>query len=277
MGSLAPRDVVARAIDQRLKERGLKHVYLDATGIDEERFKERFPNIFETCLSLGYDMTKEVVPVVPAAHYLCGGIRVDMNGKTDLEGLYCCGESAFTGLHGANRLASNSLLEAVVFSNRAAEKSKDDLAGPEPPKASEWVSEGVTPARELVLLDHTWDAVRTLMSDYVGIVRSEERLLLAKRRIRVLREEIEGFYTRFEVIPDLVELRNIALIAELIIHSALRRKESRGLHWLANCPERDDDNFRVDTVVLPSEYPWLDKPGKPPSEAMEGGRECEEQ
>jgi L-aspartate oxidase len=277
MGSLAPRDVVARAIDQRLKERGLKHVYLDATVIDENRFKQRFPNIYETCLSFGFDMTKEAVPVVPAAHYLCGGIRVDMDGKTDLDGLYCCGESAFTGLHGANRLASNSLLEAVVFAHRAAERSKNDLSASGLPEASEWVSEGVTPAHELVLLDHTWDAVRALMSDYVGIVRSEERLLLAKRRIRVLREEIESFYTRFEVIPDLVELRNIALVAELIIHSALRRKESRGLHWLANCPERDDEHFKKDTIMLPSDYPWLDRPGKPPSEAMEGGRECDEQ
>jgi L-aspartate oxidase len=271
MGSLAPRDIVARAIDKRLKERGLKFVYLDATRIDSERFKERFPNIYETCLSFGFDMTKEPIPVVPAAHYLCGGIRVDMNGRTDLEGLYCCGESAFTGLHGANRLASNSLLEAVVFSNRAAEKSRDVLAGPRPPEPSKWVSEGVTPAGELVLLDHTWDAVRALMSDYVGIVRTEERLQLAKRRIRVLREEIEGFYTRFEVIPDLVELRNIALIAELVIHCALRRKESRGLHWLANRQESDDVNFKKDTILFPSDYPWLGKPGKSPSVAMRDG------
>ncbi|MFN0150756.1 MAG: L-aspartate oxidase [bacterium] len=248
--SLAPRDIVARAIDAEMKRRGEKHVLLDLSPIGAARIRRRFPHIYERCLSYGIDASREAIPVVPAAHYMCGGVRTDIDGRTSLARLYACGEVALTGLHGANRLASNSLLEALVFAERTANAVAASLAEPaEPPPIPAWAPGAARASREGVTLDHAWDAVRRLMWDYVGIVRTSERLVLASRRMRALRREIEEHYWRYHLSPDLIELRNIALVGELIIRCAIARRESRGLHYNLDFPRKDDANWRRDTIL----------------------------
>ena len=250
---LAPRDIVARAIDRAMKETGDKHVHLDLTHLDPDQVRSRFPNIYGHLLELEIDMTKEPVPVVPAAHYVCGGVAVDLEGKTDLPGLYAIGEVAHTGMHGANRLASNSLLEAVVFSERAARSAVDvfDNGTVVSPGAAgtEWSGREAGPVPEGVLIDHSWDIVRRIMWDYVGIVRTERRLEFAALRVSAIRAEIADYFARYPVSRDLLELRNISLVGELIIESARLRRESRGLHWMEDFPQRDDKHFLRDTVL----------------------------
>jgi L-aspartate oxidase len=233
-----------------MKRRGDKHVLLDTSPIPAARFRRRFPHIDATCRSFGIDPTREPIPVVPAAHYMCGGVRTDADARTSLPHLLACGEVALTGLHGANRLASNSLLEALVFAERAALAIRRELASPFPAaRIPRWRPGRARENREWVTLDNAWDAVRRLMWDYVGIVRTSERLHLARRRLRSLRAEIEGHYWRYLLSPDLIELRNIALIGELIVRCALRRRESRGLHYNLDFPKRDDGHWRRDTLL----------------------------
>jgi L-aspartate oxidase len=250
-GDLAPRDAVARAADAEMKRRGDKHVLLDATPIGEEVIRRRFPNIYETCLAYGIDITKQPIPVVPAAHYMCGGVVTDLKARTAIDGLLCAGEVACTGLHGANRLASNSLLEALVFASQAAESAAAAMNTFEGrvPDVSPWRDEGTAEVKEAVFFDHDWDQVRRLMWDYVGIVRSDQRLAIASKRMALLREQIEGYYWKYKLSHDLIELRNIALVGALIIRSAMLRRESRGLHYNTDCPETDDVNWKRDTVI----------------------------
>ncbi|MBD3237413.1 MAG: L-aspartate oxidase [Candidatus Eisenbacteria bacterium] len=249
---LAPRDVVARAIDSEMKSRGEAHVLLDLSPIGAERVKRRFPMIYGTCLALGIDLTREPAPVVPAAHYMCGGIVADIDGRTDLRRLFVAGEAACTGLHGANRLASNSLLESVVCARRAARAAIEGLAaGRASREIPPWDPGSATLAKESVLVNSHWTLVRALMWDFVGIVRSDHRLELARRYIHFFRESIESYYWDFLLDSDLIELRNLALIADLIIGCARARRESRGLHYNADHPTSQDERWRRHTVVDP--------------------------
>ncbi len=249
---LACRDVVSRAIDSELKKSGEESVYLDISHKDSAFIKKRFPNLYSQCMKFGFDMTNEPIPVVPAAHYMCGGIATDLDGKSDVNRLYAIGETACTGLHGANRLASNSLLEALVYADKASEKAIEELKEFDqntffdPPK---WDDSGTTDSDEVSLVSHNWDEIRRFMWDYVGVVRSNKRLDRALRRIENIQKEISQYYWDFKVTSDLIELRNIATVSELVIKCAMKRKESRGLHYTIEYPEKDDNNFLKDTIL----------------------------
>jgi len=249
---LACRDVVARAIDTELKKSGADSVFLDISHRDAGFVKDRFPNLYERCLAFGIDMTAQPIPVVPAAHYMCGGVVTDLAGRTDIERLYAVGETACTGLHGANRLASNSLCEALVFAHAAAQQAVGDLAEIQTqslPELPVWDEVGTTDSDEQIVVAHNWDEIRRLMWNYVGIVRSNKRLERARRRIEIIQAEIKEYYWNFKVEPDLIELRNIATVAELIIRCAIHRLESRGLHYNIAYPAHNDRLWRKDTLM----------------------------
>jgi L-aspartate oxidase len=249
---LACRDVVARAIDSELKKTGAESVFLDISHKDPNFIRQRFPHIHARCQAYGIDITTDPIPVVPAAHYMCGGVATDLNGKTDVQRLYAVGETACTGLHGANRLASNSLLEALVYAHNAyldavnalpaIKKNMDITLAP-------WDETNTTDSDEAIVVSHNWDEIRRLMWNYVGIVRSDKRLQRAVRRIKTIQDEINEYYWDFKLTADLVELRNIATVAKLVIQSALLRKESRGLHYNIGYPERDDTRFLMPTIL----------------------------
>ena len=249
-GELAPRDIVSRAIDSEMKKRREDHVWLDMTHLDHNKVRQRFPKIYEYCLKeINVDISKEPIPVVPAAHYLCGGIMTSLNGQTSMQNLFSCGETAHTGVHGANRLASNSLLEALVFSYRISEKLKtklkknfDDVLIPE------WDETGVLNMDEWFLIKHNLQQIQSLMWNYVGIVRSKQTLERAFRRIKLIYEETENYYQRTKISSDLLELRNMAAIAYMIILSALRRNESRGCHYMSDFPESHEKLLK-DTII----------------------------
>ena len=247
---LAPRDVVARAIDAEIKRDGLDYVHLDISHKPPEFVREHFPNIYEKLLTLGIDMTREPIPVVPAQHYTCGGIVIDLAGRTDLPGLYAAGECSESGLHGANRLASNSLLECFVFGEAAASDILDHWdAFDTPPPVRDWDASRVTDSDEEVIIKQNWTEIRRFMWNYVGIVRTTKRLERAAHRIKLLSEEVAEYYGAFRVTTDLIELRNLLQTAELIVRSALRRKESRGLHYILDYPQTDAE--AKDTVLVP--------------------------
>lgn len=254
MGSLAPRDIVARAIDIEMKRTGDKHVVLDCRHLSPQDIRSKFPHIFETCLSYGIDMTTTPIPVVPAAHYMCGGVLVNSQAQTSLDRLYAIGEVACTGLHGANRLASNSLLEAIVFAQRASAHAQLLLGDPGfrvqwPLDFPKWNAGLAVPVEEQIDIAANWLEIRSLLWNYVGIVRSNRRLERAHHRIELLKTEINSYYWNYLLTKDLIELRNLLTVADLIVQCAQLRKESRGLHFTVDYPFKDDQNYKRDTVL----------------------------
>ncbi len=254
--SLAPRDIVARAIDAELKKSGDTNVFLDMRHINKKEILSHFPNIYRHCLKLGIDATKQMIPVVPAAHYSCGGIKTDLYGRTNVENLFACGEVTMTGVHGANRLASNSLLEALVFSNAINDYFKNNFKKDAQEKLTKlhnnilnWDDSGTVNTEEWILISHNKKEIKEIMSDYVGIVRNTIRLKRAYRRILMMKDEIREFYKKTKVSVDLLELRNLVTVAALIVESAMKRKESRGLHYMLDYPKKDDKNFLKDTII----------------------------
>ncbi|WP_460042309.1 L-aspartate oxidase [Pseudomonas sp. S2_H01] len=250
---LAPRDIVARAIDHEMKRLGVDCVYLDISHKPADFIKTHFPTVYERCLTFGIDITRQAIPVVPAAHYTCGGVLVDQHGRTDVPGLYAVGETSFTGLHGANRMASNSLLECFVYARSAANDiitQLPDIAQPQ--DLPSWDASQVTDSDEDVIIAHNWDELRRFMWDYVGIVRTNKRLQRAQHRVRLLLDEIDEFYSNYKVSRDLIELRNLAQVAELMIASAMARKESRGLHYTLDYPDMLPE--ALDTILAPPTY-----------------------
>lgn len=252
---LAPRDIVARAIDHTMKRSGVEYVHLDISHKSEAFIKEHFPTIHARCLEYGYDITQQPIPVVPAAHYICGGIMSDIHGRSDIEGLYAVGEAAYTGMHGANRMASNSLLECLVFAESASRHIIEMLQQPGSPQPlPEWDESRVTDSDEEVVVTHNWHELRRFMWDYVGIVRTDKRLQRAKNRVDLLQHEISDYYSNFRVTSDLIELRNLTLVADLIIRSAILRKESRGLHYTLDYPNISTDKTPQKTILIPNNY-----------------------
>ena len=253
-GELAPRDIVARAIDHEMKRLGCDCLYLDISHKGKAFIEEHFPTIHARCLDLGIDMTREPIPIVPAAHYTCGGIVTNQNAETDIKGLYAIGETAYTGLHGANRMASNSLLECLVYGQLAAESiNQKKLSNKKFHEVSDWDESRVSDSDEEIVVSHNWHELRQFMWDYVGIVRSSKRLERARRRINLLKHEVTEYYSNFRVNNDLLELRNLLEVADLIVQSATRRKESRGLHYNLDFPETDSQQAEP-TILIPDHY-----------------------
>jgi L-aspartate oxidase len=251
LGSLAPRDIVARSIDQEMKRTGSECAYLDMRSLSRDRLIHHFPQIFEKCLSYGIDIATQPIPVVPAAHYLCGGVVTDLNGQTDVQNLWALGETACTGFHGANRLASNSLLECLTMAHNCSNVigGAKDWAKGQDYSLPQWTHPDQTDADEQIVIHHMWDEIRRLMWNYVGIVRSNKRLDRAAHRLSNIITEFKDYYSNFRMTPDLIELRNIAIVADLTVQSALKRKESRGIHFNLDYPQANDASVGQDVIL----------------------------